>query len=184
MNLVVAITPPEALRVALLDLQSQFWTTAWEPTSYLMLPLCTFGEVSAPLVLEELDAALTALRYAHPLPLTPNGFDVFTRRDRITLELKFHAPTLDHLSVKIRALAKRAGVKKPHTHSPLTLPIATITTVDPDDVSAWLQLHHAAALQAEAISEITLFRTWKNSETTFFIPETDYLLTEYSLPIS
>ncbi|MFT8855597.1 2'-5' RNA ligase family protein [Acetobacter orientalis] len=184
MNLVVGITPSESLRMALLDLQSQFWTSDWAPYSYLMLPLCSLGEVTHPLVLEELDHALMALRTPHPITLEPVGFDVFTRRDRITLELKFQAPALDHLSVKIGTIAKRAGVKKPQVRAPLTLPLATITTVAPDDASAWLQLHPATAFEPEVISEITLFRTWKNSETTFFIPETDYLLTEYSLPIS
>lgn len=183
MNFVVGITPPETLRVALLDLQSQFWTSAWEPSSYLMLPLCSLGAVTDPAVLEELDAALMALRSPTPLTLAPNGFDVFTRRDRITLELKFAAPALDHLSVKINTLAQRVGVKKPRAHNPLALQLATITTVAPEDVSAWLQLHHSTPFEIETISEITLFRTWKNSETTFFIPETDYLLTEYSLPI-
>lgn len=184
MNFIVGITPPETLRTQLLGLQSQFWTSDWEPESYLLLSLCVLGDVPSPLVMEELDAALASLRVQRPFTLQADGFDIFSRRDRITLDLKFRCPELDHLSVKIGALAKRAGIHKPRVITPLSLPIATVTTVAPEDVSTWMQLHHATPFSIEAISEITLFRTWKNSETTFFIPEINYLLTEYSLPIS
>lgn len=174
MHLILGVAPPDHLRTQLVALQSQFWSDAWEPASFLMLPLCKLGEVTSPLILEELDHGLLGLRGKGPATLAADGFGVFTRRDRISLELKIRAPVLHHLSVKIGTLAKRAGVKNPHVMTPLSIPLATITNVDAEDVSAWLQVHHSTPFEEDTISEITLFSTWKNSETTFYTTETEY----------
>lgn len=175
MYLTIGITLPDDLRDALLALQNHFQDKSWEPASFLFLPLCTLGEVTQPLTLEELDHALHGLRLKEPASFVPDGFDVFTRRDRITLELRVRSPSLDHLSVKSLSAAKRAGVRNAHICAPLSIPLATISAVPPEDVSAWIQLHHQTVFTTSSISEITLFRSWKNRETTLFTPEANYL---------
>ncbi|MGV4875947.1 2'-5' RNA ligase family protein [Acetobacter indonesiensis] len=179
MYLSVGITLPEEARQSLLDLQNHFLDESWIPETFLRLPLCTLGDISDPTILEELDHGLAAVRMNDAATLHPDGFDIFTRRDRITLELRIRSPAIDHLSVKILSAVKRAGVKTARQFSPLTIPVATVTTTPPEDVSAWMQLHHAAPFEEVTISEITLFSSWKNAETTLFVPEADYSFTAF-----
>lgn len=174
MYLIIGATLPTDIRTSLLGLQSRFPDKSWRPEPFLFLPFCTLGEITERETLEDIDHALLNLSSRAPVPLTTGGFDVFQRKDRITLGIKIGAPEPDHLSVKIEVAMRRAGVRNPQPATPLIIPLADVTEVSPPHVNQWIQMHHPQTFSSWCVSEITLFRSWKNADMPLIVPEEDY----------
>lgn len=148
------------------NIQTFFPNREWEPEPFLFLPLVVIGEVSDPDIMEELDAGLLSIQTSTPATLIHSGLDVAQQGERIILTAKILSAVCDHLSVKIRHQAQRAGVKVKRICHPLSVPLATISTVPPEEVHNWLRIHHSLRAQEEEVYEFTLFSSWKNRETT------------------
>lgn len=174
MYLTLGITLPESIRAPLAELQHSFWTEYWEPVSFLMLPLCIIGTLPSRQAAAELDHALSTLPITPDIPLEPEHFDVFSRNETISLEVRVRSAQLRHLSLKTDTLLKRIGIKPVRPATPLTIPFCKVSQVAPEDISAWMQLHHAFRLPATTVSTLTLFSSWKTEQTVHYTEEESY----------
>ena len=147
----------------------------------LYLPLAAFCRMS-PTVWEELDQTLYTLDLPAPVTLRHTGFDVRLKRNRIMLEATMEASVIDHLSVKIRNLARLAGVSSTHSLLPSGIPVADITDVEPDVCNLWLTTHRHLFAQTEEVCEFTVFKTGKNRENTFWEEMANYQFADMFTP--
>lgn len=183
MHLITGLPPPVDLRLFLHGFQEFFPSREWKPTPVLYLPLVAFGPMP-PTVWEELDQRLYALHLPAPVTLTHTGFDVTLKRNRIMLEATMEASVIDHLSVKIRNLARQAGVPSSRSLLPSGIALADITDVDPNAVNLWLATHRHLFVPTEEVCEFTVFKTGKNRENTFLEVMAEYQFAEMFTPPS
>lgn len=177
MFLIAGIRLPAPMLEFFQQIQTFFPNREWEPEPFLFLPLVIVGETSDPDIMENLDAGLLSIQTSTPATLVHAGLDVVQQGERIILTAKILSAVCDHLSVKIRRQAQHAGLKVKRTCHPLSVPLATISTVPPEDVHNWLRIHHSLRAPEEEVYEFTLFSSWKNRETTDMELLADYAFT-------
>nr|WP_279184115.1 hypothetical protein [Acetobacter syzygii] len=183
MYLIAGLQPPMDMRLFLHGFQDFFPSKAWQRTPVLYLPLVAFGRMT-PMEWEELDQSLYTLHLPTPVTLRHTGFDVTLKRNRIILEATMEASVIDHLSVKIRNLAQRAGVSATRSLLPSGIPLADITDVDPSVCNLWLATHRHRFASTEEVCEFTVFKTGKNRENTFQEVMSDYQFADLFTPPS
>lgn len=173
MHLIAGLPPPVDMRLFLHGFQEFFPSKKWKPTPQLYLPLVAFERLT-PLIWEELDQTLYSLQMPAPVSLRHTGFDVTLKRNRIMLEATVEASVIDHLSVKIRNLARRAGVPSSRSLLPSGIALADITDVEPQACNLWLATHRHLFAQTEEVCEFTVFKTGKNRENPFWEVMAEY----------
>ncbi len=184
MYLIAGLPPPVDMRIFLHGFQDFFPSREWRPAPQIFLPLVAFGRMHPP-EWEELDHGLYSLHLPAPVTLRHTGFDVCVKRNRIMLEATVEASVIDHLSVKIRSAARRAGISSNHSLLPSGIALADITDVDPNVCNLWLATHRHFFAQVEEVCEFTVFKTGKNRENTFWEVMAEYRFAETSaLPVN
>lgn len=173
--------PPEMTRF-FRTLQGFFPSKEWLPTPVLALPLITLGEATSLTTMEELDLGLIALRLKRPLCLRHTGFTLLERQHRILLVALFEGAEADHLSVKIRSAARRAGLAPAPPNTPLAAPLADVTTAPVEEVNHWLSIHYATCPDQEELYEFTVFSSGKNHDPLSLEKEADYPFTNCFRP--
>ena len=173
--------PPEMTRF-FRALQGFFPSEHWHPAPVLAVPLIVLGEAATLTAMEELDHGLITLRLKRSIPLSHTGFTLVERQRRILLAALVQGSETDHLSVKIRSAARRAGLTPAPPYTPLAVPLADVTEAPAEEVNHWLSIHYATAPDQEELYEFTVFSSGKNRDPLSLEKETDYPFTNCFRP--
>ncbi|MFT8657302.1 MAG: hypothetical protein ABF785_11475 [Acetobacter papayae] len=182
MFLIAGLAIPPEMTQFFRTLQGFFPSKTWRPAPTLALPLVTLGQVVSPTAMEELDHGLLALRLRQPIRLRHTGFTLVERQRRILLAALVQGAETDHLSVKIRAAARRAGLTPPPPHTPLAVLLADVATAPVEEVNHWLSIHYATCPDQEELYEFTVFSSGKNHDPLSLKKEADYPFTNCFRP--
>lgn len=173
--------PPEMTRF-FRALQGFFPSELWLPAPVLALPLIMLGEATTLTAMEELDHGLMTLRLKQSIALSHTGFTLVERQRRILLAALVQGAETDHLSVKIRSAARRAGLAPAPPYAPLAVPLADVTAAPVEEVNHWLSIHYATAPDQEELYEFTVFSSGKNRDPLSLEKEADYPFTNCFRP--
>lgn len=155
MNLSLAITLSSTLQAELGLLRGSLDDIHWTPAEQSLIPLQHLGHLSSRHQLEELDMALSHLRWEpFPLALHHVAHQMGDVEDRLTVGVTPQQPLLT-LQKRLATALNRVGFPPSRRTVVPELTIARLAPASPTDLIPWIQRHnlfHSSEMMVDHIS--------------------------------
>ncbi|OOL19501.1 hypothetical protein AL01_00460 [Bombella intestini] len=175
MNLSLAITLSSTLQAELGLLRGSLDDVHWTPAEQSLIPLQHLGHLSSRHELEELDMALSHLRWEpFPLALHQVAHQMGDVEDRLTVGVTPQQPLLT-LQKRLATALKRVGLSLPRRTVVPELTVARLAPASPTDLIPWIQRHNLFHSSEMVVDHISLVEHLPSSSGTHIRPLENYM---------